>query len=225
MKFGRLFGMMALLLALVSVTVAPQRAAAQESDAAVTPPVGGPGTEFAFFATGFDDDERVGLWLNDPNNSVVRIDQEVDANNDGRADWTWSSPANAQPGIWQMVAQGIDSDVMQVIPFEISASAPVSGTPGETITDAEFGVNPTVGAPDTTFDFFATGFDSEENVGYWLNAPDGSVVSTESEVGANDDGRADWSWTAPSDAQLGVWQMVARGIDSGREQVITFEIR
>lgn len=221
-----LTGVLVMLLALVGITL-PQAVMAQEeqADAAVIPPVGGPGTEFAFFATGFEDGEKVGFWLNAPDGTVVATDEEAFANDDGRADWAWDSPGDAQPGIWEMVAEGADSGTTWAIPFEIQAGLPESGPPAPSVPSGNYAVEPAIGAPGTTFDFFATGFDGNEDVGFWLNAPDGSIVDIEQKTGTNDDGRVDWSWESPDDAARGTWQMVARGVDSNLEQVIPFEIR
>lgn len=88
-------------------------------------------------------------------------------------------------------------------------------------------VEPNVGAPGTRFAFVAFGFNANEGIGVWANTPGGTAIAiTPEELGtANGDGRADWYWTAPGDAQTGNWTMVARGIDSRVERVISFEIR
>jgi hypothetical protein len=202
----------------------PAAAAAQEAGAmqfGVNPQVGPPGARFAFVAFGFDDDERVGVWLNTPDGRAIEADAEElnSANDDGRADWYITMPADAQRGVWQAVARGIDSGVERVIPFEVRGDMPAA--------TMDSNVSPQVGPPGARFAFAAFGFDDDERVGVWLNAPDGRVVEADAEDlnSANGDGRADWYITMPADAQRGVWQAVARGIDSGVERVIPFEVR
>jgi hypothetical protein len=84
---------------------------------------------------------------------------------------------------------------------------------------------PAAGFGGTAFRFTAGGFNSEERVNYWAQAPDGEVYGTrEFEVHATAQGVASWSWQARPDALPGLWLMVARGRDSQVEQVIRFEI-
>lgn len=86
-------------------------------------------------------------------------------------------------------------------------------------------VEPRSGHPGTTFRFFANGFRASEIVGYWVNTPDGSVISDNAyTVMANEQGRADWSWQAPQSLLPGSYTMVARGTERGRQHVIGFEI-
>ncbi len=193
----------------------------------VEPDVGAPGTEFAFFAEGFESNRRVAYWVNTPTGEIINNDAlyATSANDEGRADWSWESPADAAPGMYQMVAQGQAGNQV-VIPFEIVAA----GAPGGAVTpptgDADQGVNPSVGAPGTEFTFFAEGFEPNRRVAYWVNTPSGEIISDEDlyATSANDEGRADWSWESPTDAAPGVYQMVAQGQD-GVQQVISFEIR
>lgn len=90
----------------------------------------------------------------------------------------------------------------------------------------EISVYPTTGPAGTRFAFLASGFRSRERVAVWLNAPDGRVltVETESLRSATREGRANWFWTAPEGTPNGTYQMVARGVLSGVERVITFQL-
>ncbi len=225
-------GLVAVLLLLVGLVAVPPAAYAQ--DANVEPNVGPSGTEFAFFATGFDDNEQVGVWINNPDGSISEIIDEdgdefvVFANNEGRADWF--TTVTGPDGFYGMVARGVDSGYEVVIPFQLSsgADAPVPPPPSPDVLDAN--VEPNAGPAGTEFAFFAEGFESGEQVGVWINAPDGSVFSVLDGDGdvlalfANDEGRADWTVTSPSDAPPGFYSMVANGLDSGYEVVIPFEI-
>jgi len=86
----------------------------------VVPPIGSAGSTFTFYARGFTPDERVGYWLNPPAGAVVTIDdQQHYANSDGQFSATWMAPAAVTPGTWQLVAQGTESGVLQVISFQI----------------------------------------------------------------------------------------------------------
>ena len=86
----------------------------------VIPPVGSAGTTFTFYVSGFTAGERVGYWLNPPAGAAVTIDdQQHYANSDGQFSATWMAPAVVTPGTWQLVAQGTESGVLQVISFQI----------------------------------------------------------------------------------------------------------
>ncbi|NJP05521.1 MAG: hypothetical protein HC837_07825 [Chloroflexaceae bacterium] len=87
-----------------------------DADANVEPKEGSPGTEFAFFATGFEGGEWVGYWANGPDGRVDSEDNAyaVFANDDGRADWNWRAPEDAAAGAWQVVARGRESGVEHV---------------------------------------------------------------------------------------------------------------
>jgi hypothetical protein len=144
----------------------------------------------------------------------------VQANDDGRADWSWVSPVNAQPGIWQAVARGRDTGIERSIFFEI---APTQAAPSGT----EFGVNPDVGGPRTTFAFFATGYDPDETITYWVMTPEGREIERDHyKISANEEGRVDWFWRPPvaDEAIPGQWQMIAFGKNSQLTQVIPFQI-
>lgn len=86
-------------------------------------------------------------------------------------------------------------------------------------------VVPPIGAPGTTFTFFALGFKPNERVSYWLNTPGGTTLGRPNYVTvAGETGRADWTWVAPSDAALGQWTMVAYGQASGAQQTVGFQV-
>ncbi len=110
-----------------------------------------------------------------------------------------------------------------LIALIVLALAPAAAAAQDNATS---NVNPRVGMPGTRFAFVAFGFNSDEQVGVWVNTPSGTPMAIKPEKlnGANGDGRADWFWTAPDDAARGTWQMLAHGVDSGVERVIYFEV-
>ncbi len=232
MKYRSFSAIVVVALSLMLGLAAAAAPVAMAQDSNVAPSVGGPGSTFAFFATGFDDDATVGYWVNAPDGTILEPDENGDGAPDfalvvdGRADWTWTTPGDAMGGTWLMVAQGRESGRQVAIPFEVDTSLPSSGEPGAPAS-GDSAVQPAVGTRGTVFSFFATGFDDDNFVGYWLNAPDGSVITDTEEYTAlpNEDGRVDIEWRAPGDAMSGTWQMVIRGASSNQEQVIPFEIR
>jgi hypothetical protein len=86
-------------------------------------------------------------------------------------------------------------------------------------------VEPREGYAGQRFDFYATGFDDEEPVGFWGTRPDGVAIGDGAgQVFSNDDGRADWFWVAPPGAQPGTWLIAAEGVDSGQLRTFRVEV-
>jgi hypothetical protein len=228
----------ALMLAATGLVATPQLASAQDtSRGEVRPDVGEPGTIFRFFATGFqsvdpatggDDEEgreEVSIWVNAPDGAATtdgigRVNQLTDQ---GRIDWQWVAPPDAQLGTWSAVAFGNDSGNEVVIRFEVRADAPPVPEDPERLDQ---GVAPQSGSGGTEFAFYATGFDETEELAVWVNTPSGEAFSAETDElnQTTPSGRADWFWTAPEDAEEGTWSMVAHGKQSGVERVIVFDI-
>jgi hypothetical protein len=231
----------ALLLSTIVIATVPIQAQENpQREANVQPGVGHPNTEFAFYATGFYDEEIVDIWLNTPDGRVIdaEVEQLYESSPTGRADWYWEAPGHAQAGTWQMVARGRDSGVQHVIPFRIEGGTPTFEPP-ETDDVETYNVHPKVGPPGTEFAFYATGFDVDENAEdaanaeyeeteLWVETPNWQRIKLNDQDDpyiAAPSGRADWTWTAPANAQTGVWHMVILGEESGLKHVIPFEVR
>lgn len=238
------WGIVLAILVLFGIAAAlPHHAAyAQEPAQVPTPPVynvaptkGIPSTRFSFYATGFNDTEHVAFWFNDPNGNTIGKTSYVVKAWQGRADWTWSAPSDAPTGYWSAVAKGLESNVVHTIQFEViqpgqqgaaslqpQPAAPPAALPA---SSPDTTVTPSNGAPGTTFAFGAGGYHPGEQVRYWTTDPNGQYYDSSQYVaGVSDEGRADWSWTAPADATPGTWQLVARGQTSGVEKTIFFAI-
>jgi hypothetical protein len=94
--------------------------AAAVPQATVAPPSGAPGSQFAFAALGFKNDETVSYWFTGPDSVIYDAYPEGDgANDDGRVDISWQAPADAPRGIWVITIQGLRSHVARGVPFEI----------------------------------------------------------------------------------------------------------
>jgi hypothetical protein len=212
---------------LMGIWAVPRPAQAQESN--VEPHIGVPGTRFAFFAIGFFDNEYVGYWVNTPAGTVISAPGDaVYANDNGRADWSWTAPLDISPGVYTMVARGGDSGRERLIAFEIVAPSdalpPGADTPPpERVAPS---VEPPAGMPGTMFRFSASGFAGDERIGFWINTPRDNIISGEDFfVFATSQGKADWSVRMADDALPGFYSMVARGSESGHEVVIPFAVQ
>lgn len=191
------------------------------ADKNIHPNVGNPGTIFRFYATGFTPGERVDTHALTPNNKKYGDDFIVNlhAEESGRLDGSWTAPISAPSyGVWQIVMTGRASKVEQRIPFTIEQLTAPTATPLQ--------VSPTVGKPGMRFLFYTSGFKPNEELSVWLNTPDAQIIELyqKQDLRAQPDGRASWEWVAPFDVQLGFWSMVARGKESGIEQVVPFQI-
>ncbi|NJO07807.1 MAG: hypothetical protein HC876_21065, partial [Chloroflexaceae bacterium] len=131
----------ALVLALlVTGLVLPSAPHAAANEQAVVPEQGAPGTTFAFFATGFGNQHEVVFWATAPDGTIYGNDTyRTRSTREGRADWQWTAPVDAQPGFWSMVARRLDrEDMVQIIPFEIvpfQNVAPLPEAAPDTVTE------------------------------------------------------------------------------------------
>src|SRR3712207_6538868 len=158
---------MLLSVLLLTLVLAVPAHAQQEPEPTfnVEPKAGGPGTRFAFMATGFLAYEELGVWLNDPEGRPVAANYEQlgRATGYGRADWFWTAPRTIRPGAWMMIALGKQSRVQRLIPVTILAGDP-GPAPGAT-PGVDWNVEPKAGGPGTRFAFVAFGFRGGERVG------------------------------------------------------------
>ncbi len=184
-----------------------------------SPAAGGPGTTFTFTATGFrDKPEKIFFWFNDPNGKGVNGPDWKRNAVDGTVTWEWTAPANAADGQWQAVAHGEKSDITRAIPFTITRDKP--------LVTGSASVSPESGGPGTTFTFTASGYKQDERVGYWLNLPDGTVLRFDHELWGDSKGGVTWTWTAPADAQRGLYVMAVRSSQSDKfDNDVSYEIR
>jgi hypothetical protein len=210
-----------LLIAMLLLSVAWVGGAQAQSAGevpSVYPQVGAPGARFSFVVSGFSARERVGVWINLPDGRVIdRGIENLDrATRQGRVSWNWTAPEGSAPGTYQMVARGVSSGIEKQISFEIRAVAP--SAEGSNI-------EPKAAVAGSLFTFYASGFLLNEDVYLWANAPDGTQLDVKLARRTLYNGRLDAAWSAPVAAQPGAWQIVVRGIDSGIERVLRFEIR
>jgi hypothetical protein len=179
----------------------------------VEPTRGMPATTFHFFASGFFAQEEVDMWLTGPHEEPQRFAISFDIREDLRTDeqgqvwWSWAAPENVPGGVWHLTVRGADSRVERVVPLTIVRETPLP---------LPYGVHPASGPPGTVFRFHAEDVPTAR-ASYWLTAPDGSVIPTDHTdfrerwtLTVGEDETVDWEWTAPPDAQRGVWLMVLR---------------
>lgn len=188
----------------------------------VIPAAGAPGTTFLFGVSGYEFEAHLTYWTIDPNGVLSSQAPRFRADRNGHAEFTWTAPQNAASGLWQMVVYGLDSRITKQIAFMIErddAPAPREGA------------SPASAAPGETISFFVEGLPRHILLGFWATDPNGRVVPSGREIKAGGDGRVEWTWTLPEDAQAGLWTMTVRRSQGDRNnapevtRTIRFEVR
>lgn len=230
-KWQRIFSLVFVLALAANFIPMPQAASAAASQAElapqgqVHPARGGPGTTFSFAIRGFTPATTIAYWATTPAGTILGDPTyTVETNQAGEASWDWTAPRTATFGVWTMVVQQVNRvRNTTLLAFEI---APGEGPPSPG-GDENVGVEPFSGTYTTTFTFYALGFTPEEEVSFWFNAPDGSIIGDMKNYKtlADAEGMAEWTWTPTANAPAGFWTAVVRGHLSGQERTITFEIR
>lgn len=83
-------------------------------------------------------------------------------------------------------------------------------------------VLPQAGQPGEGFFFDAFGFNANEQVGIWVNSPDGAIIGARFQARADSRGTitdAGINFGTSEDSPLGIWSFVAQGVDSGKQSV------
>jgi hypothetical protein len=211
-----------LLGLLAGLLLAPQAIATATTT--VNPQSGPPGTRFLFFTDGFAAGERLSIWLNAPDGRVIAAEDSSLGRTSalGAATWTWTAPSDAPLGAWQMVGHGRTSGTEKIIAFTLGQAAPAETTGGQ-----PFNVVPADGEPGTLFRFYAVGFEAREFVYVSVNGPGGQLENPSLNVPrtADPSGRVDGSWTSPSNAAPGAYQIVIQSDHSGVTRTLPVTIR
>jgi hypothetical protein len=144
----------------------------------ITPLAAAPGGAFTFTASGFDPNERVGVWLTRPNGAGQEDVAASQIGQDGRGNITVSfRPAVQSEGIWTISAQGVRTGRNVAAPFKVTRDyvAPL-GTPRPASRNGS--VNPAEGGRRTVFALSGTGFQANEPLELWITSPDGLYILT-----------------------------------------------
>lgn len=186
--------------------------------ASVDPAEGPQGSTFSFSFSNLPAGEELRFGLTDPNNLPVAVGDSVVIDAQGNAAWSWDSPADAEPGVWTLAARSQRTRVDVQVRFTITSDAPPPA-----------GVSPERGPPGTVFTFYGTGFRENELVGYWLNAPDGTIIPFAEPLVADADGSVFVQLEATPDTARGLWTLVLQSSENNnnrrRNSELTYVIR
>ncbi len=165
------------------------------------------GSSFNFSFSNMPAGEELRFGLTDPDNLPVALADSVEVDAEGNAAWSWTSPADAQPGTWTLAARTQRTRAEVQIAFTITSDDP-----------APAGVSPERGPPGTVFTFYGTGFRNNELVGYWLNAPDGTIITFDEPLVANEDGQVFVQLEATAETPRGLWTLVLQSSDNANNR-------
>jgi hypothetical protein len=201
----------------------------------VTPDLGPPGQTFSFNAEGFRANEILRVFFETPA-GVVRftdgqgLDIPVFADQNGRANWNYTTPTNSPDGDYTAVVVSVTGETERRIRFIVRAgSTPTDFSlpaPTNNVT-----VRPGIGPPGTLFIFRTGGFAPFERVSIWLHSDEGSVSTLSTDVGgrpehfANGNGQLEWLVLSQSNTDDGLYAAVAQGTSSGQVRVAHFRVQ
>jgi hypothetical protein len=176
------------------------------------------GQTIDFDGQGFVAGERLSVWATAANQVVLGQGfQSVKA--DGKVHFGYGVPGDAESGQWAITVFGEKSQVAVIAWFTVIGQAP--GAAG-----VYAGVTPEIGTEGTTFTFFALNYDEKEKYSYWFTGPDGNVYDPHSqERRASQDGRVEFTWTAPPGLPKGRFVVTIQGVKSGVARAVVFELR
>lgn len=142
----------------------------------IVPLAAPPGGSFVFTASGFDANEKIGVWLTRPaGGGVEAIDDRLVQRTGGSIRVAFRVDRDQQ-GIWTITAQGANTKQAVTAPFKLTRDyvAPI-GTP-RPANSRNVTVSPTEGGQRATFRLSATGFRANETLEFWVTSPDGIYV-------------------------------------------------
>jgi hypothetical protein len=151
-------------------------ALAPRGSGSITPLAAAPGGAFSFNASGFDPNERVGVWLTRPNGAGQENVPANQVGQDGRGNITVNfRPSIPTEGIWTISAQGVRTGRNVTAPFKVTRDyvAPL-GTRRPPSRNGS--VNPAEGGRRTVFALSGTGFQANEPLELWITSPDGVYI-------------------------------------------------
>jgi hypothetical protein len=170
--------------------------------------------------TGFLPNEQVGVWVTQPDGSVVGHPTQI-ASDAGNFESTFQFSSVHQTGGYTFTAYGLVSHFQVFAPFELRG--------GTSIPSGWANVRVAYPSPATTTqngkDIVVSGtlFAPGEPVGIWITLPDGGVRGLPTQVA---DGNGDFYAQIAIDERLpiGNYKLTASGVDSGRLVIADFAV-
>lgn len=110
--------------------------------------------------------------------------------------------------------------------YSQSSSGPAPVDPfADVPASVDASVTPKGGPAGTSFDISIWGFAPNEQVGYWVNAPDGTIVGTRGTASIGPTGGVEHLvFPTGKDYPLGIWSVVFEGTYSGHQSIAYFKL-
>jgi hypothetical protein len=202
----RTLGGLALAL-LVAGLLAPSVGAATTASVAVS--AGENAGWYQFHATGFGRTESLHYYLIGPGGQSIG-GRDLSTNGDGNRDFGLKLPRWAPSGDWTIVVEGKSSDRTAQATFATTARG----------ADLELAI---VAASGSTVAVTGDGFDTREEVRYWLTGPDGKIYVT-GDLEASTRGHIYVEAQVGAELPRGQWTLSAYGQESDHFGVAAFTV-
>lgn len=207
-------------------------------NATVSPSSGPPGTIFSFNATGFEDGEKVGIWLTAPDHSTSDVGFQARANGDGTLEdeeIALTTDGTFSPGIWSFNAKGIDSEHEAIGYFRITTGAAVTAPVGnpeqlgiivhdQLQVDGNAFIVPMAAPSGTQFVLLAEGYSAGETIEAWVTNPDGGSQPIDAAAIQMDASGVVQVQVSTASFGDGIYSVTARGTSSGVTNGAAFKV-
>ncbi len=191
------------------------------------------GEEIVIDIYGFKPDEQVGFWITDPDGDIVGTQDTVSIGDTGAIYDMPFDTSGMAAGLWSIIFEGTSSGNRSMVYFRVigtgsettNTSPPPtsSGTCADTPDPVNANIRPSKCVSQGTqivIDIY--GFKPNEQVGFWITAPDDSVMGTRETLDIGDTGAVYDLPLDTSDMTEGIWTIVFEGTSSGNKSIVYF---
>lgn len=170
--------------------------------------------------TGFYPNEQVGVWITQPDGSVLGYPTQV-ASDAGNIESTFQFTSAHQTGKYTFTAYGLTSKYQVFAPFELRGRQSIPS--GWAELRVAFPALAETSQNGQAIAVSGTLFKPNEPVGLWITLPDGGVRGLPTQRA---DGNGDFYAVLAIDERLpvGSYKLTASGVESGRLQIVDFDV-
>jgi hypothetical protein len=170
--------------------------------------------------TGFYPNEQVGVWITQPDGSVIGHPTQV-ASDAGNIESSFQFTSAHQTGTYTFTAYGLTSKYQVFAPFELRGRQSIPSGWARLRVAYPASAETTQNGPAIAVS--GTLFKQNEPVGLWITLPDGGVRGLPTQRA---DGNGDFYAVLAIDERLplGSYKLTASGVESGRLVITDFEV-